>query len=247
MKTIIKILLLVVTSGYSMATAAQASSKTITRNTYSWVSINSNLFVSKKYFIMADVHVRENNFFASNSFVFGRLGLGYQINNNLSVAAGYGNLSATPTTAGWTTRADESRLFEQVQVSSVFKKLKTVQKIRAEQRWQQVIVNDAKTGAQKFTNRLRYAVSFMYPVFKKEHLPQLVLADECMLQFGKSVVYNTFDQNRVFIGINQKITTHLSFDAGYMRIFQQKNNGSSYNKSDVCRLFFYYNLPYKKG
>ena len=45
--------------------------------------------------------------------------------------------------------------------------------------------------------------------------------------------------------IKQKINNTLSFDAGYMRIFQQKNNGSTYSLSDVYRLFFYYTLPPK--
>lgn len=196
---------------------------------------------------MADAHLRENNFFASTSFIFGRVGLGYQFNKNLSAAVGYGNLLLSPTTPGWTTKSDENRLFEQVQLTASYGKLKILQRLRNEQRWVQIIANDTKTGANKFTNRVRYLFSATYPVFKNPALPQLTLADECMLQFGPAVVYNTFEQNRAFIGIKQKISNTLSFDAGYMRIFQQKNNGSSYNLGDVARLFFYYTLPYKKA
>lgn len=119
--------------------------------------------------------------------------------------------------------------------------------MRNEQRWVQIIANDIKTGKNKFTNRVRYLFSATYPVFNNPKLPQLTIADECMLQFGSAVVYNTFDQNRFFAGIKQKITNTLSFDAGYMRIFQQKSNGSSYSLSDCYRLFFYYTLSAKKS
>lgn len=196
---------------------------------------------------MADAHLREYNFFRSTSFIFGRVGLGYQFNKNISAVVGYGNLLLSPTTAGWTTKSDENRIFEQLQLSSAYGKLKIVQRLRNEQRWVQIIANNAKTGSNKFTDRVRYLFSAIYPVFKNPQLPQLTIADECMLQFGSAVVYNTFDQNRIFAGIKQKINNNLSFDAGYMRIFQQKNNGSSYSLSDCYRLFFYYTLPPKKS
>lgn len=220
--------------------------KKIERNTYTWVSINSSLFVSKHWFIMADAHLRENNFFASNSFIFGRVGLGYQVDNKLSFVAGYGNMELAPTTAGWTTKADEDRLFEQLQFLSEYKKIKLLQRIRNEQRWQDIIAADKKTGDRKFTNRLRYLLSSTIPVFKNKKLPQLVVADELALNFGKDVVYNTFDQNRLFFGIKQNITKDLSFDAGYMKIFQQKSTGNAYIMGDVMRLFFYYTLHPKK-
>ncbi len=194
---------------------------------------------------MADAHLRENNFFRSTSFIFGRVGLGYQFNKNVSVVVGYGNLLLSPTTPGWTTKSDENRIFEQVQLSAAYSKLKIVQRLRNEQRWVQIITNDTKTGKNKFTNRVRYLLSATYPLFKNTKLPQLTITDECMLQFGSAVVYNTFDQNRFFAGIKQKISNTLSFDAGYMRIFQQKNNGSSYSLSNCYRLFFYYTLPPK--
>ncbi|MBL0359008.1 MAG: DUF2490 domain-containing protein [Chitinophagaceae bacterium] len=244
MKTYIR--LLVFFQLITLAGFGQATQKKITHNTLSWISINSNIYIDKHWFIMADVHLRENDFFSSNSFLFGRVGLGYQIDDNLSVVAGYGNLLAAPAQPGWTTRSDENRIFQQLQLSSSCKKIKILQRLRNEQRWQSIVSNDQNTGKNKFSNRVRYLLSFTVPVFKNPKLPQLVLADECMLQFGKDIVYNTFDQNRLFFGIKQKISSSLSFDAGYMSIFQQKSNGINYSQSDTYRLFFYYTLHREK-
>lgn len=89
---------------------------------------------------------------------------------------------------------------------------------------------------------MRYLLSANIPIFKNKKLPQLSIADELAIQFGKDVVYNTFEQNRIFLGIKQKVTANLSFDAGYMNVLQQKNSGNSYENADVIRLFFYYTL-----
>ena len=74
-----------------------------------------------------------------------------------------------------------------------------------------------------------------------------VIADEILVQFGKEVVYNTFEQNRIFLGIKQNITPRLSFDFGYMNVYQQKSSGYQYDMNHTMRLFFYYNTGWKKG
>lgn len=234
-----RIILLVVFQLLLLCSFAQ---KKIDYNTHTWVSINGNTYINKNWFIMGDFHLRENGFFKSNNFVFGRIGLGYQFDKDLSVVVGYGNLLLAPSTPGATTSADENRIFEQVQLLSSHKKLKILQRLRNEQRWQQIVVNDQKTGENKFTNRVRYLLSLTHPVFKNPNLPQLVLADELALQFGSAVVYNTFEQNRLFLGIKQKVSNSVSFDAGYMKVFQQKANGTGYNLNETYRLFFYYNF-----
>ena len=241
MKPLFKIILLV-TAPLNIAQAnGQLTHKKINYNTQTWVSINSNIFLDKHWFIIADAHVRNNGFFASNSFYFGRVGAGYLFDKKVAVAAGYGILKAAPATEGWTTKSTEHRIFEQIQFTNTYKtKLSLLQRLRNEQRWQEIIVNDIKAGKNKFSNRVRYLLSLNYQVFKKNTLPQIAFSDEILLQFGKEIIYNTFDQNRIFIGIKQKINNSLSFDTGYMSVFQQKSNGYSYTQNNTFRLFFYY-------
>jgi hypothetical protein len=242
MKLALQILTLVL---LSTRAEAQAPQKLVTHNNYSWVSINSNFRINDHWFVVADVHLRENDFFASNSFIFGRVGLGYRWQDQLAVVAGYANLLEAPAPTGAGDRPDEHRLYEQVQLSSRYKKTGIVQRLRNEQRWQSSMVNGSKTGRSIFSNRIRYLLSVTMPVSKNKWAPQLVVADECMLQFGPQVTYNTFEQNRIFFGIKQNLGKGLSFDAGYMSIFQQKNS-ERYTQSDVCRMFFYYSSAPKK-
>jgi hypothetical protein len=88
---------------------------------------------------------------------------------------------------------------------------------------------------------MRYLVSANFPLSKKKTSPSLVLANEILVHFGKEIRYNTFDQNRFFIGIKQAINYHLSYDFGYMNVYQQKYTGYQYDTNHTVRLFFYYN------
>lgn len=119
-------------------------------------------------------------------------------------------------------------------------------RIRNEQRWQQKILNDRPTGAIKFTNRVRYLLSFTIPINKNPKYPSIVLSDELLVQFGKEVVYNVFDQNRLFLGIRQPINKHLSFDMDHMLVNQQKATGYQYDQTNTFRWFFYYTPDCRK-
>jgi hypothetical protein len=90
-------------------------------------------------------------------------------------------------------------------------------------------------------------ISFNIPVFNKKTAPQLVLSDELLIHFGKEVVYNTFDQNRLFIGIRQSINPKLSYDFGYMNVYQEKYSGYQYDMNHTLRLFFYLNTNVKSN
>jgi Protein of unknown function (DUF2490) len=218
----------------------QAQTKTINTQYQSWFSVNSTLKVSPQWAIIADLHTRRNHFMADNNFYFARAGVQYIIDKNLSVAAGYGHFWGYPTTKDWHTIAHENRIYQQIQYSSKWKNTQILQRLRNEQRWQQKMVNDAYSGELRFTDRVRYLLSLNIPVFKNKKLPTLVLADELCLQAGKEIVYNTFDQNRFFIGIREQLRPDLSFDMGYMRVYQQKRSGFEFDRNHTFRLFFYY-------
>ena len=66
-----------------------------------------------------------------------------------------------------------------------------------------------------------------------------------MFNFGEKIIKNTFDQNRLFVGIRQTITPKLSYDFGYLNVYQQKYSGYQYDMNHTIRLFFYLNTNIK--
>lgn len=221
--------------------------KQINSQTQTWISINSNIPIAKKISILADVHIRRNNFLDDDSFYLVRAGFGYSQNPKSLIAISYAHGWFAPTVDNWHTFSNENRITQQFQYTNKIGNTTFFQRLRNEQRWQQKIVNDQFSGDLKFTNRVRYLVSLTIPVFNKKNAPSLVISDEILVQFGKEIVFNTFDQNRFFIGIKKTVNTNLSFDFGYMNVFQQKSSGYQYDENHTLRLFFYYNPKFTKG
>jgi len=222
------------------------TSKQVREQYQSWFALNTLTRISGKWGIVGEIHIRRNHFIADNSFYFIRLGANYWVNEQLSLSLAYGHMWLAPTVPGWFTFAKENRIHQQLSYSSKIGRINFTQRLRNEQRWQQIIINDEPSKLLRFTNRVRYLMSLNIPVFKNQYLPALVLADEIMIQFGKDVVYNTFDQNRLFIGLRQKISHDLNFDIGYMRVFQQRISGFQYDLNHTFRLYFYYTPDLRK-
>ena len=219
--------------------------KVINEQTQTWVSINTLTKFSDHWGIIADAHIRSNEVFHDNNFYFLRGGISYIPNPTVAITGGYAHMWLAPTNEGWNTYSDENRIYQQVQMNTKLGKVIVLQRLRNEQRWQEKIIKDVSTAENRFTNRVRYLVSFNIPVFKKKTAPLLVLSDEILIHFGQEVVYNTFDQNRVFIGIRQSINPKLSYDFGYMNVYQQKYSGYQYDMNHTLRLFFYLNTSVK--
>ncbi|MEO6546993.1 MAG: DUF2490 domain-containing protein [Ferruginibacter sp.] len=237
--------LLTISGATFLHAVAQTKNKEINLQSQSWFSVNSTSRLSNKFGVIADLHMRRNNFTARPSFYFVRVGASYWIKENITAVLGYGNMWVAPSTTNWHHFAQEHRVYQQVQMSSKIGKITLLNRLRNEQRWQEKISNDKFTHSYKFTDRIRYLVSMTIPVFKNPKYPALVLADELCIQFGKEIVYNTFDQNRYFIGIKQAVSKSLCFDTGYMMVFQQKASGYQYDKNQTYRLFFYYTPDFR--
>ncbi|MCU0379831.1 MAG: DUF2490 domain-containing protein [Chitinophagaceae bacterium] len=223
-------------------TRAQISRpKEVNHQIQTWVSINSLFRLNPNWGVLADFHIRRNDFVEDPSFYFLRLGANYWIKDNMTAALGYGHTWFAPIREDGKTWTNENRVYQQFLVGSSMGRTGITQRVRNEQRWVQLAENDQLTGKTRFANRVRYLASFNFRIFPKPGAPTLVLADEILVQFGKDVVYNTFDQNRLFIGINKKVNPRLSFDFGYMNVYQQKITGYQYDMNHTIRLFFYYN------
>ena len=242
LKSIVKVLVIL----FPMFVFGQIhTEKEVNTQAQTWISLNNNLKFNEHWGLLADFHVRRNDFVSKESFYFLRGGLAYMPNSKVLLAGGYGHMWLAPTKLSWKTFSNEERIYEQAQMITKIGEVSVLQRIRIEQRWQQKMINDEWSGDYRFTNRFRYLASFNIPIFKKKTMPLLVISDEILIHFGKEVIYNTFDQNRLFIGIKQVINPKLSFDFGYMNVYQQKYSGYQYDSNHTLRLFFYYTNSFK--
>ncbi|WP_348824486.1 DUF2490 domain-containing protein [Flavobacterium aestuarii] len=241
MKNLSKVLVLL----FPILIFGQAAKKEVNQQIQTWVSLNTVTKFADHWGVVADVHVREDGFFESNNFYFLRGGISYIPNASVSVTGGYAHMWLAPAKEGWSSYSDENRIYEQAQLTTKIGNVSVLQRLRNEQRWHEIMINDRPSGETRFTDRVRYLASFTIPVFSDKKMPSLVLSDELLIQFGKDIVYNTFDQNRLFIGIKQNISPKFSYDLGYMNVYQQKIVGNKYDMNHTIRLFFYLNSSIK--
>ncbi len=219
--------------------------KIFNENAQFWISTNNVFRISEKWAILNDIHIRRTDFIAEPNFYFLRGGAQYYIKPNLRVAAGYAHLWLT-TQGNWDAFQNENRIYQQFSISQRYEKLNALFRLRTEQRFFNNIVDGASLNDDFTVHRTRFLVSVGFP-FKKGGDTQFILADEIHLNFGKNVIYNTFNQNRLTAGIKHKINDHWSFDCGYMMVYQQLAAGNVYNLNHTFRLFFYGSFDFRKN
>ena len=223
----------------------QSPKKQVNDQSQSWFSLNSTFRLNSKWGLVGDVHVRRTNFMTDPNFYFVRAGGGYWFSNQLNFVAGYAHMWLAATKKGKRTYIVENRLYGQLAYSSRLGKLGLLHRFRNEHRWRESVMADSLPNTTNFSTRLRYLISLTYPVFKNPSLPQACFANELLVQFGKPIVNNTFDQLRLFAGIRQTLGKGWSYDLGYMMLYQQRTSGYQYDRNHTLRLFFYYTMNRK--
>ena len=229
------------------STGQSESSKQINVQTQFWISLNGTARLSDHWGMLGDIHLRRNDFIQDPSFFLLRGAAHYWVTEALTLSVGYGHNWIAPARDDWQTWTGENRIYQQLQYAAKFGKVSLLERIRNEQRWHQEVVDDVLTGEHKFTNRVRLLVSVTAPVSRKPSFPSLVLSDEILVQFGPEVVTNTFDQNRLFTGLKQRLAKTWGVDFGYMLVFQQKASGNEYDLNHTLRLFFYFTPDFRSS
>lgn len=219
--------------------------KVINENAQFWISTNNLFRISERWALLNDIHIRRTDFVSDPNFYFLRVGAQYYIKPSIRVAAGYAHLWLT-TQGNWDAFQNENRIYQQFSISQRFEKLNALFRLRTEQRFFNNIVDGTSLNDDFTVHRVRFLASVGFP-FKQGGNTQFILADEIHLNFGKNVIYNTFNQNRLTAGIKHKINNHWSFDCGYMMVYQQLAAGNVYNLNHTFRLFFYGSFDFRKN
>lgn len=210
--------------------------KSITNQSLIWYNFNLHIQM-KKWFIKTDF--QERHYIqpsAQHQFVMRTLA-GRSVGNNWDVALGFCGFLQSPNDpySNSDLIIPELRPFTDVYYRQQTKHLSIDHRYRFEVRF---FHNTNTTGTElangyDFGNvRFRYQLQLTIPVWKIDQTRSLKvrLGDEVMLNAGKKIVTNIFDQNRVWGGLNIDATQWLNFDVGYLNWFQQRSNGKFYNR-----------------
>lgn len=91
--------------------------------------------------------------------------------------------------------------------------------------------------------RVRYKFGLEYPLFDNKLAAYVY--NETMFNFGKRIVYNTFDQNRTGVGIKYNANQSLTLRVSYVKWFQQRSTGTDFFSRDIYRFTIFHKLNFE--
>lgn len=226
-----------------------AQEKSTEHISQAWLSYFNQTRLSNRWGVSLDLQVRMKEKMVSN------LGLGivsggiiYYVNDLCKLSAGYMFINHFPTQGHTNSSRPEHRPWQQLQWHNRYSKIRTMQWFRLEQRFRKKIANDELIDGYNFNFRARYLMQVQYPLSKKRFNPGSfagVAINEILINFGKEIKYNYFDQNRFFLGFSYQTTPRNHLLAGYTNIFQQLPSGNQFRMFHVARFSLFHNIDYR--
>lgn len=227
--------------------AAFAQAKTKTSAQQVWTGYSNQTRFSKRWGIWAEAQIRtKKDFFSQFSQSILRGGITYYLGDNTKLTAGDAYISIYPADNHSNVTQPEHRPWQQLQWHTVYARVRTMQWLRLEERFRRKILNDsALADGHNFNFRARYNFLLQVPLTKSKIKAgdfSFIINDEVHVNFGKQILFNSFDQNRAFIGLAYHTNSHDNLQFGYMNVWQQLAGGSTYRTIHTARIFYFHNL-----
>ena len=214
---------------------SQESAKQIKKVNQVWAGYYNSVIINEKWSVNSDFQFRTKDWADHPSLALGRVGVTHKINEKLNVTVGFAHLRYYISDVA--TRG-ELRPWEEIAYSEKYKKLKVVQKLRIEQRFNQKTQNGKLINDYDFNWRLRYRLELQFQIIElnEKRGVYFTLGNELFINAGKTIKYNYFDQNRASAGLNIELNKNFTIQPQFIYIWQQESNGTTLDKISVIRL-----------
>jgi hypothetical protein len=228
-----------------------AQSRQTTSANQVWGGYFNQTRFSKRMGVWLDVQLRTKEDFVEHlsQFIF-RPGITYYLSDAAKLTAGYAYIRHYPADNHSKVAQPEHRPWQQLQWHTRYAQLRTMQWLRLEERYRKNILNDSTLGnGYQFNFRLRYNFLLQVPLTTGAVGAgdfSFIVNDEIHINFGRQVLYNTFDQNRFFLGFAYHLNANDNLQFGYMNQYQQLSSGSRYRSVHAARIFYFHNLDLRK-
>ncbi len=223
----------------SFGLSAQTVEKKISKQTFSLFSLSSTFQLSPKWSIMSDV--QERSFM--KPIKQNQLSFRTQVHYNLAYDwTAAGGAAYVLTRAGDPSSLSilvipEIRINQDLTYRQKFSGFSIGHRYRMEERFIKKTLNDTLIKGHKFIERLSYTLSFEYNLLKsKNNFRSLTFkaSDGIFINASKYIVYNTFDQNRFYTGLNYQMYKNITIEMGYINIFQQRSSGNEFFNRNIA-------------
>jgi len=214
--------------------------KTITRNEQLWLQYYNQIKLSDKFSLLSDFGVRTKTGVSNWYQITSRIGLNYNINKSIKGVSGFALFTTFKENIASTI---ELRPYQEFNITNQIGKIKIQNRLRLEYR------NFNTNGISSNNFRLRYRLFCTYPLMslsknKPDSKLLLNFGDELFINFGKSIIYNTLDNNRLLLGLgfqfNNALTCSITYNYQYGRRGKQL-----YEQSDILWITVNHKIGFK--
>jgi hypothetical protein len=200
---------------------------------YNYIQVNS------KWNINSDIQHRTRDGFETQSQSLIRTAAVYKINKVLTASGGGAHFRYYITNE--LTRG-EWRPWQEIGASNGFGKFKISNRVRVEERFNQVAVKNVITDEYRFNWRFRYKVDLEFPLpHQGTHPSSFGLGNEFMANAGKIIKY-PFDQNRTLFSYNYQVTRNVKLQLQYIYIVQYIASTDAIDKVSVFRINIHHTI-----
>jgi hypothetical protein len=225
----------------------KAQTKQVTNQGLYWMRYYNQLSLNEKWTWHNEIE--ERRFFENNQHhhLIMHTRLHYKFFKNADVAFGltYSLQSPQDPNAKIDLIVPELRPVQELNFTQpITKRLTFQQRLRIDERF--IHSNNGKelTDGYDFNFRFRYRLQLSYKLNQEDTKlsSTLKLSDELMLNAGKNILYNQFDQNRLYVGLEQGLNKNFSVELGYLYWYQQRASGNQFFDRDIVRLTVFHKV-----
>ena len=233
----------------SLTLRAQTAPKTLRYQQQTWLMYQLQLRFSPHWGGILESHLRRSGHFVDFAGTqINRVGLSYFPNAAARLSANYAYVVNRNAFNVGPARP-EHRTWAEIGFSQPFPRLVLNQRFRAEQRFVHRSDGNKLTEGYRFNHRLRYQLGIQWPMRPPAPgrlTPNLVVQNEILVNAGKEIVYNYFDQNQFFIGISCPVGRGFTLQTGYLNLFQQQSAGNAFVDFHILRFTVFQTLDLQR-
>jgi hypothetical protein len=227
-----------------MPFALKAQHKTAHTNML-WGGYYNTISFNDHWSLLSDAQIRTKDWTQQWSQILGRSGLNYQIDDHVSLTAGFAFFKNAQYVGKELLLKNEWRPWQEFFYQVKCQKINFIQRLRTEQRFLQQVVDNHKTDDYQYIFRLRYRLEFQIPFAENKIV--FLAGNEVLVNPAYLNNSSFFDQNRTFAGVNLKLNRNTALQFQYLKILQWHSNTSVLDDQNVGRINVLQQFNFRKS
>ena len=223
--------------------------KNITQQSLLWTRYYNLLTISDKWSLHSEF---DNRIFIStfkeNLFMF-RVNGRYKINKNTEIGSGFSYFSVTTQEPeiNFDFNTTEYRGQQDITWKKELGNSTINQRFQIEERFFHNANKQSLLPGTTYNWRFRYRFQADFNCWKKkDQYLKTIVYDEIMINAGRNIINNTFDQNRIYAAFQYGINKSMALELGYLKSYQKRASGVDYFDRDIIRFTFFHKINIQK-